>query len=103
MDLVAEKQRSLCENAQLPPSDVRFLQDTRLFDFDDHDLHRCSLQRVANYLTEDVPFSSLLLSSGGAGQLVLDARVFAALEEPSLRFGDIIGPRPTVAITVSIT
>jgi hypothetical protein len=102
MDLVLVKQHELLQSAQLPLSDLPFLQDTRRFDPDDHDLHKCSVQRAANYLAEDPPLA-LLLAPGGAGRRVLDAAVFAAPEAPALRFGDVVGPRPTVAITVSVT
>lgn len=103
MDLVEVKQRQLLEQAQLPFSDITFLMDTRNFDADDVELHRCSVQRAANYLTEDIPLP-LLLAPEGAGHRVLDARVFAAPEEElPLRFGDVVGRNATVVLTVSVT
>ena len=102
MDIVLEKQRELVLGAQLPLSDLPFLQNTQLFDHDDVDLHMCSVQRAANYLHDDPPFA-LLLAPGGAGHRVLDAHVFAAPDAPPLRFGDVVAPRPTIAITVSVT
>jgi hypothetical protein len=103
MDLVEVKQRQLLERARLPLSDIMFLRDTRLFDADDLELHRCSVQRSANYLTEDLPLP-LLLAPEGPGNRVLDARIFAAPEEEMpLRFSDVIGRNPTVVLTVSVT
>jgi hypothetical protein len=98
MDLVLAKQRQLLLDAQLPASDLPFLQDTRLFDPDDHDLHKCSVQRAANYLLDDPPLAVLQGDSR-----VLDAAVFAQPDAPAVRLGDVIGRRPTVVLTVSVT
>ena len=97
-----EKQEELMIGAQLPLTDLVFLQNTRLFDPDDEELHKCCVQRRANYLREqDPPLEHFLAPDGG--QRVLDAHIFAAADAPPLRFGDVIGPRPTIVITLSVT
>ena len=98
MDLVLVKQHQLLAEAQLPLSDLPFLQDTRRFDPDDHDLHKCSVQRAANYLNEDAPLAQLMRDSR-----VHDAVVFAQHDAPARRLGDVVGRSPTVVITVSVT
>ena len=101
IEIVAEKQKELIIGAQLPLSDLDFLEDTRRFDPDDEELHKCSVQRRANYLRDDPPLEYFLAADGG--QRVLDAHVFAAADAPPLRFGDAIGPQPTIVITLSVT
>jgi hypothetical protein len=102
MDIVLDKQRELIAHAKLPKSDILFLQNTQLFDPHDHELHKCCVQRAANHLSDDAPLA-LVLAPDGAGQRVLEAQVFAANDAAPLRFGDVVGPRPTVVITVSVT
>lgn len=98
MDLVLAKQRQLLHEAQLPASDLPFLQDTRRFDPDDHELHKCSVQRAANYLVEDPPLSLLQKD-----RRVLDAAIFAQPDAPALRLCDVVGRSATVVLTVSVT